>query len=563
MGLSMAFVRWDRGGVGALVQVGVLAVACGGDSSGNVDTGESGSTTGAPTTSSDGEIADASTDDDGDGDDSTTEATTGEPDLPWDPDGPPGPAVRTLYENRARPDAPVLERVDIVGDTPTEPVELVVFDGEKELALAGDRWLEAIVRSSPPELTAYDLHADPPTAWPIEIPAENFVVHVDARDASNARWLITATNSDDRDLYVVDLDDDGPSPLWWVDGDDSLDVDVLDTPGFVRDGESVVFRESGASLTEAIWLGPASELAPPPTVVFDAPEIVNVCPDPRGHGLFVMQFEGGAYIDIRADVPAAPQPLVMLPGGRDPSWPHFAPDGSSLAMVQSDTNDDGNVAWFEIVDGVVMDAVQLSTGASAGHVSFVGDFSPDGRWLVYVTHEPGQLWVVDLADGIPGAPVLVLEDEDLVLLETWFSPDSQFLYYRGETAPNESRLRRVALDGDAPGAPETLSPTMSSIPRVVVAGDSRSVYFMALETDGGDTQAWWVDLSGDAPAPAVRLAEGIADGTRLTSDSAYALLKLPAANGASRREVVDLSSGYRFMLANGADIGFAQLQSLR
>jgi hypothetical protein len=547
-----------------LVNSTALGVACGDDtqSSGDSESSES------STTSSDGGIVDdssSSSDSDSSG---TPDPTTGDPDTTGG-SGEPGEDVRVYYEVRSQPDAPVLEAVDLVDGVATDPLELVTFAGPRHLSLVGDRWLAATSAEVMPgvtaELAAYDLQAQPPTMWPIEVPAQAVSAHMVARDPTGARWLFSTGSSGEFDLYVVELGDDGPGPLWPVDVDGGIDVDVLDSPGFVRGGESVVIRDGLGDGSSGIWLGPADELAPPLVLLVDGP-IVNAYPDPPGTGLFVMQDAGGVYLDLRDEVPGAPQPLVLLPGPSELGWPAFAPDGGGLALVQQGREGPSNVAWIEIEDGVAMPAVQLSTGASADVADFVGGYSPDGRWLTF-SGESQELFVVDFGDGTPGPATSIIADESVASLASTFAPDSQSLYYRGETAEG-TRLRRVALGGDVPAAPESLSDPLFSIVYIFVAADSQSIYFSGVESAGEPIEAWWVDVSRDTPAAPVRINEDLpqydsVSSGDLTPNGSHALLSIQYAAKFAHAEVVDLSSGFRLPLAGGAPIGFATMRALR
>ena len=106
-----------------------------------------------------------------------------------------------------------------------------------------------------------------------------------------------------------------------------------------------------------------------------------------------------------------------------PWAPAWAPDGSAIAVAMS-----GSI-WR--VDPDTQAAVELTSG-STYHSS--PDWSPDGRWIVYVADADGatvQLEMLDVESGVPHA----LTDDEFLYADPTFSPDGDRLAYVS-TRPN-------------------------------------------------------------------------------------------------------------------------------
>lgn len=542
-----------------LAHVGALGVACGDDTS-VVDDGSSGDTPTTGMTSSDElppDLPPADSSDDGSSD-SGSSGDGGDTDGP--PGGPEG-GVRIYYDVR-QPDAVTFVRLDIIDDVVAQPDELFEISPPEYLQLEGDRWMSGQRNGG---VTAYDLLASPPQAWPIDLPAGTGSSNVIDRTNDDATWLIASSAAGESALHTVELGDDGPSVPWQVNGE--IEADAV--YGFVRAGDAVIFREgSVGSPTSFVWQAPAHDLAAPATLVLEAPDLVSAYLDSPGGGMFVLRNSGGTYVDMREEQPAAPQPIALPPGDTQLHWITFEPDGSGVVAVHEVAFDVRELIWIAIEDGVAMPAITISDGATAGVASIALGFSADGRWLALTAGAGNAIHVVDFAGPVPSAPISLLAPGETSFQNVKFSTDSRFIYHYAEMPGGEVRVRRVALDGDVPGEAETLSGPLATLVYLEPADDGSSLLYLGYETDDGPQHAWWVDVSGDAPADPVRIDPDLAPpqytfNGDLAPASTHALLQIYLDAQNSRRDVVDLSSGATFSLADGASIDFTAMRPHR
>lgn len=554
-----------------------LMQACGEDTA--AGGGSSDDTFGVTDESTGGDSTDA-----GSVDVSTDESTgdSGGTSTGTDPDttgdtGEPAGDLRTFYELNTDPEAPVLAFVDLLDGVPSAPSEIAAFTEDRGFSLEADRWL-VVHSDAAPELTLYDTATPPPfSSWPLDLPGDTTFHQIFATVDGGSTWLIAASTGTTGDLYVVDVADDGPSATWNVDGD--LDVTTTSTgnSAFVLDDQRIAFRASDdVAGTASIWLGPANDAAPAPLLIEETPDSALYGPSAAPSGTALAYFVGGTsvepgpahYVDLATEPIGAPVELGMLPGMTSMRFIRFAPDSSGLALTQQ-SDVAGDIAWFEIADGVPAPPVQVSTGESAGLTAFDSDWSPDSRWLTFIIVETYARFVVRFEDGVPGVATRITEPGEQSDNEVYFSPDSQFLYVATSTETPEGRVLRVPLDGDVPGASETISAPLAGVQQVVFTADAGTLYYSGWEGPQDPAHAWWIDLSGAVPTPAMRVDSGLAVGEEvfagyLSANGSHAMYTVRLENPDGQRNVVvDLSTGVELSLAEGAYIGFAAMQSLR
>jgi Tol biopolymer transport system component len=116
------------------------------------------------------------------------------------------------------------------------------------------------------------------------------------------------------------------------------------------------------------------------------------------------------------------------------SGPVWSPDGSELAYYAYRQGRGGLYRKRSDGTGAEVRVFQLPLGVSDAHLT---DWSPDGRFLVFDTS--AVVWVVPLDGQQPGADLL---REDFQVFGARFSPDSRFLaYVSDESGRNEVYVR--------------------------------------------------------------------------------------------------------------------------
>jgi dipeptidyl aminopeptidase/acylaminoacyl peptidase len=179
-----------------------------------------------------------------------------------------------------------------------------------------------------------------------------------------------------------------------------------------------------------------------------------------------------------------PNDLALL---RTPGVPAVSPDGrmAVVAVARPDLEADEyrSQLWAVPTDGSAP-----ARPVTSGHLDSAPAFSPDGRWIAYLSAEPGgrpQVWLLPTAGGEPrrltghhlgaGAPV--------------WSPDSRRLAY---VARVPERGRYGTVDGVGPGAepPRLITSLQYRLDGVGFLGDRRSqVFVLDLPVDFADDAA--------------------------------------------------------------------------
>jgi dipeptidyl aminopeptidase/acylaminoacyl peptidase len=139
-----------------------------------------------------------------------------------------------------------------------------------------------------------------------------------------------------------------------------------------------------------------------------------------------------------------PNDLALL---RTPGVPAVSPDGrmAVVAVTRPDLEADEyrSQLWAVPTDGSA-----AARPLTSGHLDSAPAFSPDGRWIAYLSAEPAgrpQLWLLPTAGGAARR----LTDHHLGAGAPVWSPDSRRLAYVARV-PEEGRYGTV--DGVAPGA---------------------------------------------------------------------------------------------------------------
>jgi dipeptidyl aminopeptidase/acylaminoacyl peptidase len=179
-----------------------------------------------------------------------------------------------------------------------------------------------------------------------------------------------------------------------------------------------------------------------------------------------------------------PNDLALL---RTPGVPTVSPDGrmAVVAVARPDLESD---EYRSQLWAVPTDASAPARPLTSGHQDSAPTFSPDGRWLAYLSAEPGgrpQVWLLPTAGGAPRR----LTDHHLGAGGPIWSPDSRRLAY---TARVPEHGRYGTVDGVGPGAepPRLITTLQYRRDAVGFLADRRSqVFVVGLPEDFDDDTA--------------------------------------------------------------------------
>ncbi|MGZ4646228.1 MAG: S9 family peptidase [Blastococcus sp.] len=198
-----------------------------------------------------------------------------------------------------------------------------------------------------------------------------------------------------------------------------------------------------------------------------------------------------------------PTDLALL---RTPGVPTVSPDGRIAVVAVTRLDLDGDEYRSQLW-AVPTDASAPARPLTSGHRDTAPTYSPDGRWLAYLSAEPGgrpQLWVLPTAGGAGRR----LTDHHLGAGAPVWSPDSRRLAYTTRV-PEHGRYGTV--DGVAPGAepPRLITTLQYRRDAVGFLGDRPSQVFVL------DLPADFADDAG-SPAEPVQVTTGDADCSDVT-----------------------------------------------
>ncbi|HEV7213132.1 MAG TPA: S9 family peptidase [Blastococcus sp.] len=195
-----------------------------------------------------------------------------------------------------------------------------------------------------------------------------------------------------------------------------------------------------------------------------------------------------------------PTDLALL---RTPGVPTVSPDGRIAVVAVTRLDLDGDEYRSQLW-AVPTDGSAPARPLTSGHHDTAPAYSPDGRWLAYLSAEPGgrpQLWVLPTAGGAGRR----LTDHHLGAGVPVWSPDSRRLAYAARV-PEHGRYGTV--EGVAAGAepPRLITTLQYRLDAVGFLGDRRSqVFVLDLPADFADDTV--------APGEPVQVTTGDADCT--------------------------------------------------
>src|SRR4051794_40095401 len=179
-----------------------------------------------------------------------------------------------------------------------------------------------------------------------------------------------------------------------------------------------------------------------------------------------------------------PNDLALL---RTPGVPTVSPDGR-IAVVAVSRPDLEADEYRSQLWAVPTDASAPARPLTSGHRDSAPAFSPDGRWLAYLSAEPGarpQVWLLPTAGGAPRR----LTEHHLGAGAPVWSPDSRRLAYTARV-PEQGRYGTV--EGVDPGAepPRVITTLKYRLDDVGFLADRRSqVFTLDLPEDFDDDTA--------------------------------------------------------------------------
>ena len=243
-----------------------------------------------------------------------------------------------------------------------------------------------------------------------------------------------------------------------------------------------------------------------------------------------------------------PNDLALL---RIPGVPAVSPDGrmTVVAVTRPDLDVD---EYRSQLWAVPTDASASARPLTSGHLDSAPAFSPDGRWLAYLSAEPGgrpQVWLLPTAGGAPRR----LSDHHLGAGAPVWSPDSRRLAYVVRV-PEHGRYGTVEGIGPGAEAPRLITTLRYRRDAVGFLADRPSQVFVQ------DLPADFDDDTSPLPEP-VQVTTGTADCVDVTwrpdgGELAFVSAQHPTADMDLVRDVYAIrpdGSGLRRITASRGD----------
>jgi Tol biopolymer transport system component len=206
----------------------------------------------------------------------------------------------------------------------------------------------------------------------------------------------------------------------------------------------------------------------------------GLCWTPDGKIVYISRSKGNHEIWIVNPDGSSPKQLAF--GGHVIVWPRVSPDGQRIAFRSNQTG-----IWTMGIDG--SDVKQLTSGENSNFP----DWSPDSKWVVYVSFAgKAGLWRAPLNGGDP----VQLTDRDA--LGPAVSPDGKkiaFYYIDDQPSPNQG-VAVVPFEGGRPVQRFAITPS-NLPPSVRWAPDGTALLYV--KDQAGVSNIWSQPVSGGPP----------------------------------------------------------------
>ncbi|MCP9494024.1 MAG: winged helix-turn-helix domain-containing protein [Pyrinomonadaceae bacterium MAG19_C2-C3] len=275
-----------------------------------------------------------------------------------------------------------------------------------------------------------------------------------------------------------------------------------DKPKFSPDGKSIVFVRSFGSIVQELFVvssagGDARQLT------FDKTEITGAAWNADGTKIVFASRRGkGSETKLwQMAATGGGEPELIATGGKNPANPTVAPDGRTIAFVES--SQDMNIWRLQRDEGGGMRDEKNTVKTGSIHPSslrphpFIKSsrndnsphFSPDGTRVVFASDRTTNydIWIAD-ADGSNARQLTDLEDAPTG--SPRFSPDNCFVAFDAQVSGNGD-IFVVPADG---GAIRRLTESDSFDFMPSWSADGNSIYFAS--NRGGDEQIWKMPAAG-------------------------------------------------------------------